>query len=450
MTMLRNFSLSQIAELCDGVLVGSDHTAIDIVTDTRAIKVGCLFVAIKGERFDGHDYAQLALEKGAVGVLSENDIAVAPYIKVDDTVVAYGVLARAVREAFTGPVVAITGSNGKTTVKDWLAQSFTEKNVLKTRANLNNQIGVPQTLLEITQKHDVAIVEAGTSYPGEIKKLAKIICADVVILTNASGSHFEGFGSLKSIAVEKGELISGAKDGATIILNANDRYFDYWQQLAKHRRVRSFGFCSTADLYAHDVILEAESSKAIFTYEQQSVQVEVAGAGRHLIANGMAVVLALMAVGMKLSDAVSKLSREVQVPGRMERLRTKNHALLINDCYNASPTSVEAAIDVLVMQRVQKTWLILGALGELGVREDDIHRALGEYAHKKGVSCLVSVGPVAGIAAQAFRDIGGDAIFCQTHKQAASVVQALNETHAILVKGSRSSKMENVVDILQN
>ncbi|REG81641.1 UDP-N-acetylmuramoyl-tripeptide--D-alanyl-D-alanine ligase [Marinomonas pollencensis] len=446
--MLLKLSLSQIAALCNGELIGEDGVVNAVVTDTRTIQSGCLFVAIKGERFDGHDYAQSAIEQGAVAVLSQQDLCLGPYIKVADTVAAYGRIARAIRDQFSGPVVAITGSNGKTTVKDWLAQSLSEQNVLKTRANLNNQIGVPQTLLGITAAHDVAVIEAGTSFPGEIKKLADIIAADVVILTNASGSHFEGFGSLEGIAVEKGGLISAAKADASIILNADDGYFDYWKTLADQRRVCSFGFTDTADLCAKDVVLGAESSRAVFVYQGQSEAVYIAGAGRHLIANGMAVVLALMALGMSLTEAVAKLAVPVQVPGRMERLQTKNKALLINDCYNASPTSVEAAIDVLAMQKVKKTWLILGALGELGEQQDEIHRGLGEYAQQRGISCLISVGPLAGLAAQAFRDLGGDAVFCQTHKEAASVVQALNDTHAILVKGSRSSKMENVVNIL--
>ena len=447
--MLSEWSLSQIASICGGTLVGEDSVITAVVTDTRTMQPGCLFVALKGEHSDGHDYAQLALEMGATGVLSERDLKVSSYVKVVDSLGAYGCIARAIRELFSGPVVAITGSNGKTTVKDWLAQSVTGKNVLKTCANLNNRIGVPQTLIGMTKEYDIAVIEAGTSFPGEMERLASIIYADVVILTNASGSHFEGFGSLEGIAVEKGKLISGAKENATVILNADDAYFGYWKELAGSRQVGSFGFEHSADLYAHDLVLEAESSRSIFTYKGQSICVEIAGAGRHLIANGMAVVLALLATGMTFSEAIKKLSYAVEVPGRMERLQTKNKALLINDCYNASPTSVEAAIDVLVIQNVAKTWLILGVLGELGDKQHEVHQALGQYAHTHGVSCLISVGPIAGIAASAFRDQGGEAIFCQTHNQAASVVQALNETDAILVKGSRSSNMENVVDILK-
>lgn len=448
--MLLELTLSKIAEICHGVLIGEDKSVQDVVTDTREISPKCLFVALKGERFDGHDYVQEAIAQGAVGVLSQQNIDVDSYIKVDDTVRAYGQIARATRDAFNGAVIAITGSNGKTTVKDWLAQSFIEKNVLKTRANLNNQIGVPQTLLGLSAQNDVAVIEAGASFPGEIKKLAEIIYADVVILTNASGSHFEGFGSLKGIAIEKGQLISGAKESATIILNSDDTFYDYWRDLAGSRKVRSFGFSEKADLFAHDIILGANDSQATFTYQGQSIEAKVAGAGRHLIANGMAVVLALMAVGESFSAALAKLSSPVQVPGRMERLTTKNSALLINDCYNASPKSVEAAIDVLVMQKAVKTWLILGALGELGDQQESIHRGLGEYAKKQGVSCLISVGPIAAIAAKAFQENGGEAVFCQSHAEAAEVVQALDKTNAILVKGSRSSRMENVIDIIKN
>lgn len=448
--MLIELTLSTLAKLCGGQLIGGDATFRDVVTDTRCISAGALFVAIKGERFDGHEFAQFALEQGAVGVLSEQVLEATPYVKVDSTVEAYGRIARAVRDAFNGMVISITGSNGKTTVKDWLAQSFDEKNVLKTRANLNNQIGVPQTLLALKDEHDIAVVEAGTSFPGEIPKLASSIFADVVILTNASGSHFEGFGDLKGIAVEKGALISGSKASATVILNADDAFFDYWCGVAGERRIQSFGFTSSADLFAKDVELKAESSRAVFCYQGEDVIVNIGVPGRHQIANGMAVVLALMATGVPFARATQVLQNPVRVAGRLERLTTKNNALLLNDCYNASPTSVEAAIDVLSMQPVEKTWLILGALGELGSQRDEIHASLGRYAKERNISCLVSVGPIAGVAAQAFKEAGGNAVMCQDHNEAAAVVQSLNETHAILVKGSRSSQMENVINIIKN
>jgi len=448
--MLIDITLSTLAEICDGQLAADDQLFTDVVTDTRKIAKGALFVAIKGERFDGHDFAQDAINQGAVAVLSDRDLPNLPYVKVADTVEAYGRIARYIRDAFQGNIISITGSNGKTTVKDWLAQSFTGKSVLKTRANLNNQIGVPQTLLELMPQHEVAVIEAGTSFPGEIKKLSYSIYADVVILTNASGSHFEGFGSLEGIAIEKGELITGAKASATVILNADDGFFDYWCGLAAGRRVMSFGFSSTAHLYAKDIQLNAQTSHAVFCYQDQEVDVEIGCAGKHQIANGMAVVLALMATGTAFVDAVKVLRTPVQVKGRLERLTTKNNALLINDCYNASPKSVEAAIDVLTMQPVEKTWLVLGALGELGCQRDEIHASLGRYASAKNVSCLVSVGPIAAIAAKAFKDAGGEVVMCQDHSEAAAVIRSLNEAHAILIKGSRSSQMENVIDIIMN
>lgn len=446
--MLIKLSLSKIALACGGELVGSDQDINAVVTDTRKISSGCLFVALKGERFDGHDYAVDAMTAGAVGIVSDRDLDVASYVKVSDTTLTYGCIARLVRDAFTGPVVCITGSNGKTTVKDWLSQSLSEKNVLKTRANLNNQIGLPQTLLELDRYHEVAIIEAGTSIPGEIKRLAKIASPDVVVLTNASGSHFEGFGSLEGIAREKGCLISGSASNATVVLNSDDPFFDYWCDLAGDRQVFSFGFTNSANLYAYGIVLGAESSTAMMSYQGESISVVVAGAGKHTIANGMAVVLAMIAVGVEFSIAVNKLMSPVVISGRLERLRTKNEALLINDCYNASPTSVEAAIDVLAIQSVEKKWLILGALGELGEQQDSIHRGLGIYAREKGISCLVCVGSVAGIAGTSFSSNGGHAIFCDTHEEAVAVVCSLDNRHAILVKGSRSAKMENVIEAL--
>lgn len=448
--MLINLTLSDIARACDGELVGEDCDLNAVVTDTRTISAGCLFVALKGECFDGHDYIEQAVQDGAVGVVSDRNVGVPNYVKVADTTLAYGAIARLIRDAFKGVVVCITGSNGKTTVKDWLAQSLAEKNVLKTRANLNNQIGVPKTLFELDANHDVAVIEAGTSFTGEIPLLAKIAFPDVVILTNASGSHFEGLGGLESIAKEKGALISGSADNASVVLNADDEYFDYWCGLAGNRQVYSFGFTESADLYASDIELGAESSLAMFHYDGMALPVVVAGAGRHQIANGMAVVLAMLIMGIDFKQATGKLAAPVLVSGRLERLKAKNGAVLINDCYNASPSSVEAAIDVLAMQPVEETWLILGALAELGAQRDAIHHGLGIYARDKGISCLICVGPVAGIAGAAFRSKGGNAIFCNTHNEAATVVRPLDKKHAILVKGSRSAKMENVIEALIN
>ncbi len=447
--MLIDLTLLDIAQACGGELIGINQDVRVVVTDTRKITSGCVFVALKGERFDGHDYAVKAVEEGAIGVVSERSVDVPSYVRVADTRLAYGCIARLIRDSFKGPVVCITGSNGKTTVKDWLAQSFPERNVLKTRANLNNKIGVPQTLLELERCHDIAVIEAGTSVPGEIECLADIAFPDVVVLTNASGSHFEGFGSLEGIALEKGCLISGAKPDATIILNADDGFYHYWCSLVGVRRVLSFGFHERADLYAFDLVLGAKSSSAMFSYKGEILPVLVSGAGKHQVANSMAVVLAMLSVGVEFQAAVQKLAIPVLVSGRLERLVTKNGALLINDCYNASPTSVEAAIDVLTMQSVEETWLILGALGELGEQRDSIHKGLGIYAKRKGISHLVCVGSVAGLAGAAFRDRGGDAMFCDTHEEAAALVRTLGKTHAILVKGSRSAKMENVIEALK-
>ncbi|MCW4631547.1 MULTISPECIES: UDP-N-acetylmuramoyl-tripeptide--D-alanyl-D-alanine ligase [Marinomonas] len=448
--MLIDLTLSDIALACNGKLVGENCALNAVVTDTRKLSPGCLFVALKGARFDGHDYVKQAIDNGAIAVVSEYDVDVPNYVKVADTSLAYGAIARLIRGAFKVPVVCITGSNGKTTVKDWLAQSLSGKNVLKTRANLNNQIGVPQTLLELEKHHDVAVVETGTSFLGEIPLLARIAFPDVVVLTNATGSHFEGLGSLEGIAKEKGGLISGAAPDANIILNSDDAFFDYWCGIADGRKVYSFGFTESADLYASNLELGAESSRAVFHYRGVALPVCVGGAGRHQIANGMAVVLAMLVIGVDFKEAVAKLASPVLVSGRLERLKTKNGALLIDDCYNASPSSVKAAIDVLAIQSVEETWLILGALAELGDQRDSIHHELGVYAKSKGISCLICVGPIAGIAGAAFRSEGGNAIFCNTHNEAATVVRPLDKKHAILVKGSRSAKMENVIEALIN
>ena len=448
--MLVKLSLEEIALACHGELVGDNQFIESVITDTRKILPRSVFVALRGEHFDGHDFADQAIEMGAVCVVSESVLPGICHIKVADTRVAYGQIANLIRQAFKGPVICITGSNGKTTVKDWLAQSLSDKNVLKTRANLNNQIGLPQTLLELQPQHEVAVIEAGTNYPGEIASLASIAQPDVVILTNASGSHFEGLGSLEGIAIEKGCLITGSADKATVILNSDDAFYDYWCGIAGQRKVLSFGFTDKASLFAKDIELSAQLSRVTLCYQGETLSVEVGSPGRHQIANGMAIVLAMIAIGMPFADAAGKLAQAVQVSGRLERLATKKGALLINDCYNANPTSVKAAIDVLTMQSASETWLVLGGLGELGERQDEFHAELGEYAKQKGVSHLVCLGPLAAIAGKTFENLGGDTHFCDHHEEAAVVVQELDENHAILVKGSRSAKMEKIVERLKD
>ncbi|WP_425640592.1 UDP-N-acetylmuramoyl-tripeptide--D-alanyl-D-alanine ligase [Marinomonas gallaica] len=453
--MLKTLRLSEIAAEVGGLLIGSDALIAGVSTDSRDDLEGKLFVALVGERFDGHDFSEQVIALGASAVLVSSSVNVTPRIEVSDTGAAYATIARMQRRFYKHPVVAITGSNGKTSVKDWLANALAQSTkVLKTQSNLNNQIGVPKTLLQLQSDDRFAVIEAGTSFPGEIERLGTSIEADVVVLTNASGSHLLGFGSIQGIAVEKGKLIETSKPNATVVLNADDPSFDYWQSLLGPRSLLSFSFnndCAT--LFAKQVNESVDGSTTTLVYNQNTYQLQLDRPGRHHVANAMAVALAMLALGFEVMDVLSKLKHPEQVPGRMELLTGKNEAVIINDCYNASPKSVEAAMDVLALYKTHSKWMVLGALGELGDLEQSIHEGLGVYAAKAGVDHLVTIGSVAGFAVNGFENKKRSEQLshrCETKHEALALLQALNHEHVILVKGSRSAKMEDIVNALKN
>ncbi|WCN09715.1 UDP-N-acetylmuramoyl-tripeptide--D-alanyl-D-alanine ligase [Marinomonas mediterranea] len=451
--MLKELKLSQIADICGGTLFGEDACVIDVSTDSRDDLSNKLFLSLRGEKFNGHSFVDKAIDQGASGVLVDVDsgVSLEPRIVVHNTLLAYHDIARFLRDAFQGRVFSITGSNGKTSVKDWLAQSLEDFGcVLKTQSNFNNQIGVPKTLIQIENNHQFAVVEAGTSFPGEISILSKTIHADVVIVTNASGSHLEGFGSTKAIAEEKGDLITYSSLYSKVILNFDDPFFEYWKGLTGKREFFSFSLSdASADLYVSDLDLGASESSCIVHFRDQSSSVTIPAPGKHQVYNALAVIGALMHVDVHFIDALNKVSKAVQVKGRMEFGLTKNNALLIDDCYNASPTSVEAAIDVLSMQKPIKKWLVLGALGELGDQEESIHRGLGKYAAEKKIDCVLAVGPIAGLAVDEFKKVGREGRVYASKESLAQFLLTLNNEHAVLVKGSRSAKMDDIVNVIK-
>ncbi|CUB05877.1 UDP-N-acetylmuramoyl-tripeptide--D-alanyl-D-alanine ligase [Marinomonas fungiae] len=453
--MLQKLKLSDIANVVGGRLIGQDAVVMDVSTDSREVLEQKLFVALVGERFNGHQFTDLVMQQGATAVLVSEPVTATPRIEVEDTAQAYALIGRMVRRLFTGPVVAITGSNGKTSVKDWLARVLSEHGqVLKTQSNLNNQIGVPKTLLNLSAADQYAVIEAGTSFPGEIEKLGQTIEADVVVLTNASGSHLLGFGSIQGIAIEKGMLFETAKPNATVVLNADDASYDYWLGRVGEREVRSFSFTDpSATLYAKTVQETVSGSNTTLVYRDETYRLTLDRPGKHHIANAMAVALAMTALGFALIDVVAQLKHPEQVPGRMELLTSKNEAVVINDCYNASPKSVEAAIDVLALYANQTKWMVLGALGELGDQETAIHLGLGEYAAQSGIEHLITIGPIAAHAGEGFmqtKTSEQQVHPCQTKDEALAILAALNSEHVILVKGSRSARMEDIVNALKN
>ncbi|TBR44729.1 UDP-N-acetylmuramoyl-tripeptide--D-alanyl-D-alanine ligase [Marinomonas agarivorans] len=445
--MLVTLTLAEIARICEGELVGDDAPVNGVQTDTRANLQGSLFLALKGESFDGHDYLAEAINQGAAGVLTQVETSVKPAVKVADTLTAYGKIANYLRHQFTGKVIAITGSNGKTTVKDWLSQCLSSQHkVLKTQANNNNQVGVPLTLCSLQNEHEVAIIEAGTSYKGEIPKLAKIIEPQIAVITNASGSHLDGLGSLEGIAIEKGALLSGLSTDGVAVLNRDDPWFDYWFSLVVPKKCISFGFSPQADMFASDIKLHKSGSTCVIQYRLEKWPLALNVPGKHQIANAMAVLICLLKSGFSMEQGIRLLREPLHIAGRLEFVHTKQDFLLLNDCYNASPTSVEAAIDVLSYQEETTKWLVLGALKELGANEHQVHKALGEYAFQAGINRMICLGPVAAIAAGAFESLGGQATICESHAEIITLLQHLGKDNAVLVKGARSSRMEKIIE----
>ncbi|EGW54669.1 UDP-N-acetylmuramoyl-tripeptide--D-alanyl-D-alanine ligase [Candidatus Endoriftia persephonae] len=448
---MNQFSLYQAAEQINGMLFGMERSFGAVSTDTRTLQPGDLYVALKGPNFDGHEFLYEAELRGAVAALvSERTTAHLPLILVDDTRLALGRLAAAWRQAFPVPLVAVTGSNGKTTVKEMLAAILSQRGkVLATQGNLNNDIGMPLTLLR-QQDEAFAVIEMGANHPGEIAVLSGIARPDVALITSAGAAHLEGFGTLDGVAKAKGEIIQGLTDDGTLVLNRDDAYFPFWQKQAEGRRLLTFGTHPEAQLR-----LDAEAAEtrweadgfivhAPLFYQDTELQLKLALGGRHNLINAAAAAAAAIALGASEKDVVAGLAGMRPVKGRLQT-RMAAGVRLIDDSYNANPDSVSVAIELLAQAPGQR-WLVLGDLAELGQGAVRLHRQIGEQAQRAGIDVLWSVGELSREASVAFAGAG------RHFEDREALAEALREGAAsgdtILIKGSRSAGMEQVVDAL--
>ncbi len=449
--MLFDFTLSQVASLLGLAQPSRDVRCTGISTDTRQIQPGDLYVALRGEHFNGNDFAAPALAAGAVAVLLDEVPGVepdGPMLVCDDALLAYGLIAGWQRDAFAGPIVAITGSAGKTTTKQLMAKVLEQQfTTWMTPGNLNNHIGVPKTLLALQSEHEAAVVELGASGPGEIRYTACLVKPVVGIITNASAAHLEGFGSLAGVVQTKGELIDCVDAEGIVVLNADDPAFDQWRARAGHKQVITFGLSATADLYAED--LQARVDGSDFTVccrgQSWSQPVQLAFPGRHNIANALAVFAAALGLGMSPAIVAKGLEAAAPVAGRMKTLVGEGGARIIDDSYNANPASIRAAIDVISLAPC--AWLVLGDMAELGEGAEQAHSDMGRYAKQQGVSALVATGPLSRATVTAFGEQGywlpdRDAVV-------AFIKQKMPDQATILIKGSRSAGMDQVVRALQ-
>lgn len=445
------YCLSQIAVDTGGQRVG-DARFSRVCTDTRSLQAGDLFIALCGERFDGNQFVAEAVERGAVAVVVTRapDVDI-PYLLVDDPRLAYGQIARFHRRQFKYPVIALTGSTGKTSSKEMLAAILSEYGeVLATEKNYNNEIGVPATLLNMHEQHRSAVIEMGACRAGDIRYLCQFAEPTIAIVTNAMEAHIESFGDLDTVATTKGEVYETLSPGGVAIINLDDRYTRTWHRQSVNKRIVTFSEHNPdANVYAKEIQL-SESARLAFTLcvEQEQVRVELAMLGRHNVSNALAAAAAASAVGASLQQIKVGLEKSSSVDARLQPLKTPAGILVIDDTYNANPGSVKAAIDVLTdcakktSSNMQRSCLILGTMAELGSQSLDLHRQVAQYAQQQGVDQLLAVGEYATQMVQAF---AGDGVAFTHIEQLLPQLNKQLQADVVLVKGSRSAQMEKVV-----
>jgi len=448
--MLNALRLSELLVALDARLVGADALFSAVSTDSRKIEPGQLFIALGGPNFDGHDYLAAVAAKGAVAALVEREVAGVelPQLVVADTRVALGQLGAINRQAYQGPLAAVTGSSGKTTVKEMLASilraGFTGP-VLATRGNLNNDLGAPLTLLELAPEHVGAVIELGANHVGEIAYTVSLTKPQVAIITNAGNAHVGEFGGPDKIIQAKGEILEGLSADGTAILNLDDKAFTTWQQRNGGRRMLSFAVSnSAADFYTRELTRDARGCLA-FTLQSPAgnARIQLNLLGEHNVANALAAAAAAHALGVSLVGIKAGLENLQPVKGRAAAQLASNGARVIDDTYNANPISMCAAVDILAGFS-GRTVLVLGDMGELGEWAEQGHRDVGAYAADK-IDALYAVGPLMAHAVAAFGPQG------QHFADQASLIAAVLHEPAgcsILIKGSRSAAMEHVVAAL--
>jgi len=450
-------TLGDFARACGGRLEGADRSFTAVSTDTRTLGSGELFVALRGPRFNGHEFLGAAQTAGAAGAVVDAAGALvhapsaAPFslITVADTQMALARAATAWRSQYTLPLIGVAGSNGKTTVKEMIAAVLAQAgSVLATRGNLNNHIGVPLTLLRIEPTHRFAVVEMGANRAGEVAELARIARPGIGLITNAGAEHLEGFGSLEGVARAEGEMVAAIGPEGIAVINADDPYAALWRSLTR-AKVLSFGTEQTADFRARDLRAQITGAefRTHFTLECElgRTPIELHLAGRHNVANALAAAAAAAAAGASLGQIAAGLQSMRAVQGRLQLKRARSGAWLIDDSYNANPSSVRAGIEVLAELDGRK-WLVLGDMAELGEFAQASHAEIGTFARERGIERLFATGSLAVLAAESF---GPGAHWYPDAEALAHALDAAAVPEVrMLIKGSRVNRLERVVAAL--
>lgn len=443
---------SDVTEILNGNLHGDDVTITSVSTDSRSISAGELFIALKGPNFDGTAFIAEVKAKGAIAVVTEQQVAEdISQIVVQDTRLALGQLAAAVKARLAPKTIAVTGSAGKTTVKEMMAAILSRRGqVLSTQGNFNNDIGVPLTLLRLTEKHNYAVLELGANHQGEIAYTTSLTKPDVAIITNVAASHLEGFGDVYGVARAKGEIFNGLSANGLAIIPADSEYRKHWLNRLEGKQLVQFSATGPADYYAEGIVLDNQGCagfEIICPEGRQFIQLTLPG--RHNVANALAAAAACIAVGATLTDVQLGLAQMQAVKGRTNIKLVNPQLRLIDDTYNANVESVKAAIDLLASYSGFRV-LVLGDMAELGANARLYHEEIGLYAKESGINLLFTLGVLSQSASDLFNGQGAHFSSRQALLQRLLPIVSEQQEVTLLVKGSRSAKMELVVqDLLE-
>jgi UDP-N-acetylmuramoyl-tripeptide--D-alanyl-D-alanine ligase len=441
--------LSALAVLLQAKISGPDVDYTGLSLDSRHIKPGQLFIAVVGDKFDGHDFIALAKQQGAVAALVERPVAIdLPLLQVADTRKALGALAKHHRQQFSIPIIGLTGSCGKTTTKEMIVAILNQSgSVLSNYKNFNNEIGLPLTLLNLTAQHRYAVIEMGANHLGEIAYLSQMTNPDVALITNIEPAHLQGFGSMAGIAQAKAEIFSGLGAEGVAVINADDSFSNTWQkQLAPYRVVR-FGLSCQSNFSATQVKIDAQgkASFILHTPSGEQCRINLTLPGQHHVMNALAAAAAASQLGVGLADIKVGLEQTQVVPGRVNVIKSKTGATIIDDSYNANPSSVAVALKLLAHYPGQHIF-VMGDMGELGENADRYHRQIGKLAKELNLEEVYTCGALSALTAKAFgvkakHYADQEALIC-------ALKPKLQDKVTILIKGSRSAKMDQVVAAL--
>jgi UDP-N-acetylmuramoyl-tripeptide--D-alanyl-D-alanine ligase len=444
-------TLSDAAKVVGGELIGEDRRYGCVCTDSRTLKPGALFVALRGPNFDGAAFVQAAAAQGAIGALVERAMPGAlPQVLVPDALRALQELAKNWRADFSLPVIAVAGSNGKTTAKEMTSAILSHMGLcMATHGNLNNHIGVPVTLMRLEPAHRSAVIEMGANAIGDVAALMSIARPSVGLITNAGAEHLEGFGNLDGVAKGEGETVSCLDSEGTAIINADDAYAGYWRDVSGAKRIVTFGVHAGADFTAKNVFqgIERGAFATRFTLisplGERAIILQIGGA--HNVGNALAAAAAASAAGATLEHIAAGLADFRAVAGRLQLKAGTRGSWIIDDSYNANPSSVRAAMEVL-RSLTGPSWLVLGDMAELGESSQDSHAHIGSYARDCGIKRLFAMGPLSSRAVETFGP--GAEWFAEADSLARRLQAELAPGVTVLIKGSRINRLERVVQAL--